>query len=221
MPFPHVPDEYLASFVRGVVDGDGWVDHEGYAVNVTTGSESFAKGLSSVLQSWRLASNITSFIAKSGNRIYRVWVKGKDQLVKLAAIIYQYVGEQDFIVHKRIYMTQHTPNPYVDESFIRLVSSRVSFRTNISKSILDKLKRKAKANDTYVNHLLELSMKRVLAQGTITFDKQKKPKDRVQYKSTYDTKLLSDLKDFAKENNLFINDVLEYSVQLIEGIQDD
>ena len=25
VPFPNVPEEYLASFVRGVIDGDGWV----------------------------------------------------------------------------------------------------------------------------------------------------------------------------------------------------
>ena len=44
VPFPNVPEEFLASFVRGVIDGDGWVGKEGYVMNVTSGSLDFAEG---------------------------------------------------------------------------------------------------------------------------------------------------------------------------------
>lgn len=43
--FPDVPEELLPSFIRGVVDGDGWVQKTGYVMNITTGSLIFAVGL--------------------------------------------------------------------------------------------------------------------------------------------------------------------------------
>lgn len=59
VPFLTVPEEYLPSFVRGVIDGDGWVVSEGYQMNVTSGSFNFAEGLLEVFQSWNLKSDIT------------------------------------------------------------------------------------------------------------------------------------------------------------------
>ena len=41
-----------------------------------------------VFQSWRLRSEITSEVSQTGNSIYRIWVKGKHTLPKLARIIY-------------------------------------------------------------------------------------------------------------------------------------
>src|SRR5699024_2389518 len=35
MEFPNVPAEFLPHFIRGVVDGDGWVQDRGYVMNVT------------------------------------------------------------------------------------------------------------------------------------------------------------------------------------------
>lgn len=62
-----MPDEFLSSFIAGVIEKDGWVQKAGYVMNITTGSLQFAEGLLSV---------------------YRVWVKGKDDLPKLAKIVY-------------------------------------------------------------------------------------------------------------------------------------
>ncbi|MFJ7972385.1 LAGLIDADG family homing endonuclease [Psychrobacillus sp. NPDC096389] len=93
VPFPNVPAEYLASFVRGVIDGDGWVQDRGYVMNVTTGSEDFAKGLLSVYKSWDLRTEITTEYSTKGRKIYRVWVKGKNDLPKLAKIIYEHATD--------------------------------------------------------------------------------------------------------------------------------
>ena len=49
VPFLYVPEEYLPSFVRGVIDGDGWVDNEGDTMNITTRSKLFADGLTKYL----------------------------------------------------------------------------------------------------------------------------------------------------------------------------
>ena len=95
--------------------------------------------------------------------------------------------------------------------------SRVKFRTNISESILESLRVIAAENNTHVNYLIESGLKNVLTVGIISFSKESRPKDRIQYKTTYDKELLEGLKEFAKKNNLFMNDVIEYSVQYIDN----
>ena len=67
-----------------------------------------------------------------------------------------------------------------------------------------------------MNYLLKHGLQRVLAQGIITYNKEFRPKDRVQYKTTYDKELLQEVKEFAKQHHLFINDVIEYSVSYID-----
>lgn len=93
--------------------------------------------------------------------------------------------------------------------------SRVKFRTNISKSLLESLAQDAEDHDTYVNYLIEAGLNQVLMEDYISFDKKTRPKDRVQYKTTYDKDLLERTKKFAADNGLFINDVIEYSCRFI------
>ena len=107
LPFPDVPEEFLPAFVRGVIDGDGWVQKTGYVMNITTASKLFSDGLLSIFQRWGLRSEITSTITPAGRTIYRVWVKGKSYLPKLAMIIYNDANE-NFISYKKENMTIHS-----------------------------------------------------------------------------------------------------------------
>ena len=147
MPFPDVPVEYLPAFVRGVIDGDGWVQDRGYVMNVTTASELFANGLLAVFQKWNLRSEITIELTQAEKKIYRIWVKGKQELPKLAEIIYDKAGEL-FNDNKKCRMIQHATKPeqIILKSGVnkmwKLVNgklqqtidtSRVEFRTTISK----------------------------------------------------------------------------------------
>lgn len=230
VPFPNVPEEFLASFVRGVIDGDGSVDREGYTMHVASGSRAFAVGFLAVFESWRLRTEITTTVSQLGNPIYRVWVKGKLYLPKLAKIVYADAKSDDFHIYKRVYMTQHSKDPYYGEDdgdfpkwkwvkgkLIHInISSRVPFRTNISKSILDSLKILAYVNNTRMNYLLENGLENLLAQEDLLYSNDTRPKDRIQYKTTYDTRLLMQVKEFAKNNKLFINDIIEYSVKFID-----
>lgn len=57
--------------------------------------------------------------------------------------------------------------------------------------------------------------KKVIEDDYIQYNKSLRPKDRVQYKSMYDKELLKTLREFAANHELFINDVIEYSVKFI------
>ena len=93
--------------------------------------------------------------------------------------------------------------------------SRVMFKTTISYEILEQLKDLADEQDTYINYLLETGIQTVLDNDFIQYDKTLPPKDRVHYRKTYDKELLKKLKHFATNHKLFINDVIEYSVNYI------
>ncbi|MFT8321509.1 MAG: LAGLIDADG family homing endonuclease [Bacillus sp. (in: firmicutes)] len=107
VPFPDIPKVYLPSFVRGVIDGDGWVQDRGYVMNITTASKKFAEGLLSVFLSWNLRAEITFTNLYSKNTIYRVWVKGKSDLPLLAKIIYN-TTEDSYIYYKKERMMKHS-----------------------------------------------------------------------------------------------------------------
>ena len=94
--------------------------------------------------------------------------------------------------------------------------TRIKFRTNISQEVLEKLEELSERHNTHNNYLLENGLWNVLAAGVIEYDKNLRPVDRIQYKTTYDKELLESVKEFAKDHKLFINDVIEYSVGYID-----
>lgn len=114
LPFPSVPEEFLPSFIRGVIDGDGWVQKTGYVMNVTTASWRFAEGLLLVFLSWKLKAEITQTVTKTGKPIYRIWVKGKHELPKLAEIIYKDAVNENYIIDKKERMAQRS-NDIINE----------------------------------------------------------------------------------------------------------
>jgi hypothetical protein len=94
-------------------------------------------------------------------------------------------------------MTQHPVDPYYiedlrdlprwklnDGKLIHRISSRIPFRTNISKSILESLKDMAKEKNIRVNYLLEIGLQNTLKQEVVSYSKDTRPKDRIQYKTT-------------------------------------
>lgn len=106
LPFPVVPKEYLPSFIRGVVDGDGWVQKTGYVMNITTGSIDFAKGLKSVFDEWGLFCEIKTEENNYKNTVYRVWVKGKYDIAKLSKILYDTPLDTNCLIYKQERMSQ-------------------------------------------------------------------------------------------------------------------
>ena len=105
MTFPDVPDEYLPHFIRGVVDGDGWIQERGYVMNVTNASESFSYSLLKTFQQ----RNLNARISKQNNA-YRVFVSGKQDVINLADWIYADCGDL-YLPRKRerFYVNKKTP----------------------------------------------------------------------------------------------------------------
>ena len=105
MTFPDVPDEYLPHFIRGVVDGDGWIQERGYVMNVTNASESFSYSLLKTFQQ----RNLNARISKQNNAC-RVFVSGKQDVINLADWIYADCGDL-YLPRKRerFYVNKKTP----------------------------------------------------------------------------------------------------------------
>jgi hypothetical protein len=91
MNFPTIPNNYLHHFVRGVFEGNGWVQDRGYVLNVTSGSKDFAEGLLEVFLEWGLNSRITTEEGK--NTVYRIRVSGKNDVEIFYSLIYYDCGE--------------------------------------------------------------------------------------------------------------------------------
>ncbi len=50
----------------------------------------------------------------------------------------------------------------------------------------------------HLNQLIEIGLKNLLAQNEISFNSQTRPDDRIQFKTTYDKELLTNIKKFPK-----------------------
>ena len=69
--------------------------------------------------------------------------------------------------------------------------------------------------NTYPNYLIKNGLKQLISVESITYSKLKLPNDRIQYKTTYDNELLYSVKIYAMTNKVFINDLIEYSINFI------
>jgi DNA-binding transcriptional regulator WhiA len=100
--FPDVPAVYLPHFIRGVIDGDGWVQDRGYVMNVTSGSILFAVKLHEVFNAYGLNGRIQK---QSG--AYRVTVSGKEDVARMAELLYENPGDL-YLARKRTRFEIHT-----------------------------------------------------------------------------------------------------------------
>lgn len=115
VPFPQIPEEFLGSFIRGVVDGDGYVAPNGYTMNVTTASIDFAQALLKVFKCWGLNSYIKSVYSSTVNKFYRICVSGKKDFLKLSDLLYKHANDEDFHFYKGVYLSQHSQKPFITE----------------------------------------------------------------------------------------------------------
>lgn len=94
--------------------------------------------------------------------------------------------------------------------------TRTRYKTRMSAAIIEQLKEMAVKHDTHIGYLLENGYSNLLQLGTISFNKNNRPKDRIEFRTTCDKELLQSMKDFAKQQELNLNDVIEASVAYIQ-----
>lgn len=113
----------------------------------------------------------------------------------------------------------------VDETMWKLVNgklihtideTRIKYKTRVSKLLLNELNKMAKEHNTHVSYLLENGFENILKEESIFFDKKKRPKDRVEFRTTCNKEILDQLRAFAKNNQLNLNDVIEASISYID-----
>ena len=174
----------------------------------------FANGLFDVFTHWGFNSSIYTTKSFKGKSIYRVKISGKDQLLRLSDILYNEYST-NYVASKKKRMTLHkTPRHLrIQEEYIT-AQGRIEFRTTISNSILIELRDMAAKQKKPVNYILEGYFEELLKKGQILYHKNQRPKDRIQYKTTFKKELLHEIREFAKCNGLYINDVIEYSTGL-------
>lgn len=231
-PFPSVPDEFWPSFIRGVIDGDGNVDKHGYYVIITTASYGFAQGLLKVFSNWNLNPKIRSFISEHETKIYRVVIAGKNKVIYLSNIIYKNVSIYDnFIIYKRLYLSQHSEDPFIaddkrkvkawiieNNEIIHVNNNRKSIKTYVSNTLINELRDVANANNTKINYLIEPIINQLINTSIKIKSEQMKPKDRVEFRTTFDKELVERMKLYKNANNMKLNEIIEYGMnQYLKG----
>lgn len=93
LKLPKMPKKYMSHYMRGVVDGDGWVQDRGYTMNVTTASESFANDIYKLFRDMGLRSRVRNEKTLLGRDIFRVFVSGKKDIINLADWLYKDSGD--------------------------------------------------------------------------------------------------------------------------------
>lgn len=96
-------------------------------------------------------------------------------------------------------------------------TTRKSYKTIISKAMIDELKEVAERHDSTVGFLLENGYEHLLeSKEEIVYRKGHRPKDRVEFRTTCDEVIFTKIKALAKENKINLNDLIEYSMQYIK-----
>lgn len=93
--WPEIPREYSAHFVRGYLDGDGWVSmrHERpgqQAPDLAVGFCGAAPLVREGLENWFTSHDLSYYAGISAGRVWRITITNQDSLRKLYDLLYPY-----------------------------------------------------------------------------------------------------------------------------------
>lgn len=94
-------------------------------------------------------------------------------------------------------------------------TSRVRFKTYISRQQLAHLEDLIEGNDTHLSYLIENGLKNILQDDNFSFNKDHRLKDKIELRTTCDKDILEQGRQFAKHHKLNFTDVIQSSVEYI------
>ena len=216
---PYVPQEYLNSFIRGLIDGDGWVDIEGYSMHITTGSKVFSRELEQIFHQWGLNADVRESLSDTGKPIYRTWIRGKNDIAKLSEIIYNSDLNHEIHLKKRARMSQWSMSmsEKVSKDFIDgSDENRVSLQVRIDKDILKDFSNLAKHYNSTISYLIENGIEHMLKNQIAHPKRPRTIQNRKILRMTIDKELYEELMYTINEKSIKRNDILEDSIHYIQ-----
>lgn len=94
--------------------------------------------------------------------------------------------------------------------------TRVRFKTYIAKEMLESLDNIAQKEETYIGYLIENGLKNLIEDQNFVFNKTKRLKGKVEFRTTCDKEILRQAKEVAKRQKLNFTDVIQASIRYIE-----
>ena len=84
--FPEIPDEYLSHFIRGLIDGDGWVSYKGKQIGFC-GNETLVTQLRDILV--EKLNVFPAKVSKTGRQLFQVCWGSKGDIKKIGEFLYK------------------------------------------------------------------------------------------------------------------------------------
>jgi intein/homing endonuclease len=78
-------DSEIASFIRGVIDGDGTIN-KGYTVKIPSGSKKFIEDMKLLLDRLKISSGR---VIRERENLYVLWACGRENTIRLREILYE------------------------------------------------------------------------------------------------------------------------------------
>lgn len=94
--------------------------------------------------------------------------------------------------------------------------SRIRFKTYIAKELLETLNEMAEKQETHVGYLIENGLKNLVEDADFVFDKSKRIKGKLEFRTTCDKDILNEAKKLAKQQELNFTDMVQASIQYIK-----
>ena len=212
LKMPAIPRQFIASFIRGVIDGDGYIDPKGYYMYVTTASLAFAQELLNVFNGWKLNSVLINQHSSQKKPIYRVKVTGKQDIIQLSQILYTSIQDDNFHIYKRVYLTQHSKCPYINKDFeIKDTLMKKCLKTTINKTLLNQIKVLARKNRIPINNLIEPELRKIISSNENSIHQLRKlnTNDRIEFRTTFELALLEQLNRYKNTYKVNLNQIIE------------
>lgn len=97
---PEIPDNFLGDYLRGYLDGDGWVSSDGKSCSIITASEGFMRDLLSTYNKLGLTYSLYTDERKE-HIVYDIRILNESSLTKFKNLIYNNIDENSLFLERK------------------------------------------------------------------------------------------------------------------------